>query len=429
MRSKVILSVMVCMAMLLSLGAWVKDASADAVLFPWVVKSDDVTTVLSVVNTAETDAEASGLPFHNNKIHIEYWHKLTTANEQDEACTEYNFEVTSSKDDMVTWDMAGHFNSGLPMFNDTSNEVIGVPDMTLAVANPRRAFLIVDNNTESLDCASPQGACTAVDGTMYGEAIVVEHKTGAAWGYIAYNAVGGVKVSETDLNLDFSDSDHRDQQGEVIGDCETTQTILLNPNDATTKLFVTPTESWVNEERGVQSQRTGNLEAYVQLCRFPERNTGGGIDGDPYTGECIGGGIWNNEEGGFSFTEKKNIVCTTADNIVDFFGGAGTSAYTQWVASGKAGWAYIVTGSGTLDQQRDTNEFITTEEAIIGKLEFGNSLSWDGSIADTINTFVWLRDNSSMMEFCQESSGNWRCDPMGINIIHNEYADGLFGPS
>jgi hypothetical protein len=431
MKGKAVIAVMVGIALLLSLGAFVKDASADAILFPWVVMSDDVTTVISAVNTAETDAEASGLPFHSNRIHIEYWHKLTTANAQDEACTEYNFEVTSSKDDMVTWDMAGHFNSGLPMFNDTSNEVIGVPDMTLAVENPRRAFLIVDNNTDALMnsyCDDAwDGFCNA-DGTMYGEAIIVEHKTGAAWGYIAYNATGGVKETVDELDLDFSDEGKRDQQGEVIGDSETTQTTLMNPNDAITKLFVTPTERWVNEDRGVYGQRTGNLEAYVQLCRFPERCNGGPcIDGDPYTGDCVGGGIWNNEEGGFSFTEKKNIVCTAADNIVDFFGGAGTSAYTQWVASGKAGWAYIVTGSGTLDEQSGANEFITTEEAIIGKLEFGTGLSWDGSIADTINTFVWLRDNSSLMAYCS-NNGDWRCDPAGINIIHNEYSDGLFSP-
>jgi hypothetical protein len=200
----------------------------DSILFPWVVRSDDVTTVISVVNTAQTWAESVGLPIHDNRIHIEYWHKLSTANDQEEKCIEYNFEVTSSKDDMVTWDMAGHFNSGLPMFNDTSNEVIGVPDMTLAVENPRRAFLIVDNATYSLTDAG-----TNIDGTMYGEATIIEHKTGAAWGYIAYNAVGGT--------YDFSDADNRDQQGEVIGDSETTQMTLMNPNDATTKLFVTPT--------------------------------------------------------------------------------------------------------------------------------------------------------------------------------------------
>jgi hypothetical protein len=423
------------------LGAWVKDASADAILFPWVVRSADVTTVVSVVNTAETDAEASGLPFHNNRIHIEYWHKMTTANEQEEKCNEYNFEVTSSKDDMVTWDISGHFNSGLPMFNDTSNEVIAAPDMTLAVEDPRRAFLIVDNNTQALYESNCEGfdvpGCNT-DGTMFGEAVVIEHKTGAAWGYIAYNGYGGQinPLFPGPSRLNFAD--YYDVLGEVIGGGETTQTTLLNPNDATTKLFVTPVNyagpfaaqvelaNIIPLQLGEIDQRAGNWNARVQLCRFPERDSDYGMENIlPYTGNCIGGGIWNNEEGGFSFTTKKNIVCTTADNIVDFFGGAGTSAYTQWIASGKAGWAYIVTHWGNIDM-RDGNgepgQFEEAHDAIIGKLEFGTGLNWNGSIADTINTFVWLRNSGS---WCEIGPDDELC--AGTNIIHNEYSEGLFG--
>jgi hypothetical protein len=240
---------------------------------------------------------------------------------------------------------------------------------------------------------------------MYGEAVVVEHKTGAAWGYIAYNAIGGPE--------NFSDADYRDQQGEVIGDSETTQTTLMNPNDATTKLFITPTCDGCYGK----DQRLGIINAAVQLCRYPEING----DGDPYTGDCIGGGIWNNEEGGFSFTVKKEIVCTTADNIVEFFGGAGTSAYTQWVASGKSGWSYIITHYGNIDRRDGTERFEEFDEAIIGKLEYGTGLSWDGSIADTINTFVWLRDNANYLEFCSNNPVDQRCSPGGTNIIHNEY--------
>jgi hypothetical protein len=342
---------------------------------------------------------------------------MTTANDQEEMCDEYNYEATSSKDDMVTWDIAGHFNGGLPMFNDTSNEVIAVTDMKLAVADPRRAFLIVDNNTRALVDSE-----TNVDGTMYGEATIIEHKTGAAWGYIAFNAIEGERDPSDPDEQDLDFSDDRDQQGEVIDDAETTQTTLINPNDATTKLFVTPADD--NDEGdgwAQRNQRRGNQNARVQLCRFPERNG----DDDPYTGDCTGGGIWNNEEGGFSFTTKKNIVCTTADNIVDFFGGAGSSAYTQWVASGKAGWAYLVVFSGNIDNRDgngDPGQFVESGEAIIGKLEYGTGLNWGGSIADTINTFVWLRDNSSIFK---GSCGD-ECDPRGINIIHNEYADGLF---
>jgi hypothetical protein len=411
-------------------GEWEAIRTGDAVLFPWIVKSDDVTTVVSVVNTAQTQAEALGLPFHNNRIHIEYWHKKTTANDQEEACIEANFEVSSSKDDKVTWDIAGHFNGGLPMFNDESNEVIFAPDMTLAVENPRRGFLIVENNTESL-----LDARTPVDGTIYGEATIIEHKTGAAWGYIAYNSIWGTPY--------FYDSS--DQNGEVIGrtqvdfeaPCddpedsgEVTQTTLLNPNDAITKLFVTPV--------ALGSQKQGNINASVQLCRFPEMNAPDDEAdfGSHYTGDCTGGGIWNNEEGGFSFTEKKNIVCTTADNIVDFFGGAGTSAYTQWVASGKDGWSYITPDRGYIDARDGTEAYVEADDVIIGKLEFGTGLNWDGSIADTINTFVWLRDSSTYQTTCAELypvfgpsfrtfdpfpfTADLRCRPGGTNNIHNE---------
>jgi hypothetical protein len=421
---KAVIALTVCMALWFSLGVYVKDAIADAILFPWIVRSADVTTVVSVVNTAETDAEALGLPFHNNRIHIEYWHKLTTANDQEETCTEYDYEVTSSKDDMVTWDIAGKFNGGLPMFNDESNEVIGVPDMKLAVADPRRGFLLVDNNTEALINSSCEGdfnpngywqdgpGCN-VDGTMYGEATILEHKTGAAWGYIAYNAsYGQTNPLEGEFRLSFENG--LDQQGEAICFCETTQTTLINPNEAMTKLFVTPIGT---AEIG---QRTGNLNVITQLCRYPERNTGQRPPEYIHTGDCTGGGIWNNEEGGFSFTTKKNIVCTSADNIVDFFGGAGSAAYNQWVSSGKAGWAYIVTQTGNIDDRDGTDKFEETGEMVIGKLEFGTGLNWGGSIADTINNFVWLRDNTDLLIGCQYVPIGF-CEPMGINIIHNQY--------
>ena len=420
-------------------GSFTATRTGDAILFPWIVQSDDVTTVVSVVNTAQTWAESAGLPFHDNRIHIEYWHKKTTANDQEERCIEYDFEVTSSKDDMVTWDISGHFNNGLPMFGDISNEIIGVPDMTLAVEKPRRGFLIVDNATEAL-----LDARTPVDGTIYGEATIIEHRTGAAWGYVAYNSIFGLPY--------FYNS--ADQNGEVIGRLlreqlpplppeemwrfseymkgEVTQTTLLNPNDATTKIFITPV--------GL-TQNQGNINARVQLCRFPEINDPSfdALRGSHRPGDCTGGGIWNNEEGGFSFTVKKNIVCTTADNIADLFGGAGTSAYTQWAASGKAGWSYITTHFGNINDRDGTEAYEETSDAIIGKLEYGTGLNWDGNIDDTINTFVWLRDSSTYQHVCVQprpyyGSGflgpeavltispdidDLRCRPGGVNNIHN----------
>ena len=71
MRTKVLLCILIGTVLLLSVGIGIKDAKADALLFPWIVKSAGISTIISVVNTAETDIEAAGVPipgYHNNKI-------------------------------------------------------------------------------------------------------------------------------------------------------------------------------------------------------------------------------------------------------------------------------------------------------------------------------------------------------------------------
>jgi predicted cobalt transporter CbtA len=55
----------------------VKDASADALLFPWITKSSTVSTLVSVVNTTNIDATAAA-----DQLHYQYWYKQTTANTQ-----------------------------------------------------------------------------------------------------------------------------------------------------------------------------------------------------------------------------------------------------------------------------------------------------------------------------------------------------------
>lgn len=84
---------------------------------------------------------------------------------------------------LVTFDAACNINGGQALFNDPSP--YGGASFCLNEASPRRAFLLVDNNT-------PQFVTDGVnlDGTLYGEAIVMELQSGAAWGYIAYNAWG-----------------------------------------------------------------------------------------------------------------------------------------------------------------------------------------------------------------------------------------------
>lgn len=435
MRSKVFISVFVALTMLLSIGATVKDAQADAIMFPWVVRSDSVTTLVSVVNTAQSLTEACGIvgPFVTpGDIHWEYFYKATTANGQTEMCLEHDFSSTTSKDDMVSIDIAGVFNGGLALFNDVGSDPEFVLDFTLPVDNPRRAFLLVDNNTDSY-----VNFGTNVDGTMYGEAMVIERGSGAAWGYIAYNAVGGVKIDAGDLNLAFNDDDHRDMLGEVIGDdgnglCEMAPMTILPPNLVTTRLFVTPTASENNDglcPAGDNNQRQGNINAVVRLCAAP------GPEPEDPDCDCPagGGGIWNNTEGRISFSVSKNIVCTSADNLQALMG---LTAYNSFASSGQAGWTYVDTDRGTLDIGNPNPIHCATDEAIIGKLEFatGDTFFNGAAIADPpagvnpadlyVNNFVWLRNNRNYLDYCQANPGDWRCDPdNGLNLVHNEVED------
>src|SRR4030065_1739607 len=85
----------------------VKFARADAILFPWVVKSQSVSTIISVANTAGIGGtyEYQSIPF---RLHYQYWYKLTTANSNTETCTNHSFNQDTSKNDVVSFDAAGN---------------------------------------------------------------------------------------------------------------------------------------------------------------------------------------------------------------------------------------------------------------------------------------------------------------------------------
>lgn len=376
MRSKIVLSVLVSVALLFTFGIPAKDARADAIMFPWVIKSNNVSTIISVVNTIALDS-----------IHFQYWHKINyphteDVNHQENWCEEFNFKATVSKDDLVSFDSSGKINNGLPLWNDDSNQTVFVDSFKLATDGSVRAYLLVDNNTEG----------TSPDGTLYGEAIVIELTTGAIWGYVAYNALDGDPSQNGSVHFE----DGRDLLGEVIGADETTQTVIINPNTVTTKFFVTPIAH--------SSARSPNSNARVQLCTRPDQS-----------GDCNSGGMFDNIEGGLSFTKRKEIVCTTADKLEEFIS---TAAFTSFRDSGRSGWSYIVTHLGTLDVSPfDSNPDNPTGDVCIGKLEYTeDALNIDGmtipiipGVAGGTNNFIWLRDSET-----SSIAG-----AQAINYIHN----------
>jgi hypothetical protein len=359
-------TIIIFLILLNSLFVIVKSVSADAILFPWVVKSQSVSTIISVANTAAGiggSFEYQSTPF---KLHYQYWYKLTTANADTEICTNHSFQQNTSRNDLLSFDAAGNITGDNTLFQDAS-PYDSEQNLGLVVNGPRRAFLIVDNNTYAFVLYGNSN----IDRTLYGEAIILELSGGAAWGYTAYNARSQGVAASPSAQVYFTDGN--DYQGEVIGPNERGITIILPPYVFITKFFVTPISAI--------GQRTGDANVRVQLV----------IDGNV-------GGIYDNNENPIDFTKKTEVVCTAAitlDGIIT------PGVYEFLNSTGRQGFAYIRTDFGTVQQN-------SSAQAVIGKLEYNeqngihlSGISNVGKSAENssltwINNFIWIRSSDSI---------------------------------
>ncbi len=320
-------------ALLVSPGILTEEAHADALLFPWIVKGDAVSTIISVVNKAGDFPGNYGNPLIPYRLHYSYWYKQTTSNETTEQCEVVSFKEVTSKNDVITFDASGIVNDGKPMYNDASPYTAGA--MNLNVAAPRRAFLLVDNNTPGFVLEGENK-----DDTLYGEALVIDHITGMLWGYTAYNArLLGVTDTQNGPVYFF---DQFDYQGEVIGPNEAGRTVLLPPDEYNTRFYITP----IGTSYDAGGQRNGRNNTAVQLLV-------------EYDGE-FDGGMYDSDEEVYDFELRRDVVCTSAVMLEDLIA---AGVYNVFQTSGEHGWAYIKTFNGTLDA-------IHTAQAAIGKLEW-----------------------------------------------------------
>ena len=396
MRSKVLISVLVALCMLFSFGI-VKNAQADQLLFPWILKSSAVSTIVSVVNTSGSNLgwNYQGI---DQQLHYQYWYKITTANGQTETCTNQSFKRSTSKDDLVVFDAAANINDGKPLFGDTAR--YGDQSFKLSAEGPRRAFLIVDNDTPFFLQNGP--GTDNGDGTLYGEAIFVELSGGAAWGYIAYNASGYSGATQQTSPVIMYDG--LDLLGEVIGGAngpavenlgaigqgEVSPIVLLPANAIQTRFFMTPIDNngvpgnavQGQNDNGALDQRTGNANAKIQLVYNPAPGT-------------FYGGVFTDDEAPIDFNKPKNIVCTSADNLQDLMT---EGAYTDFVATNAPGWTMIDIQTGDIDANANLRLDNPTDDMIVGKLEFTTTGSTiDGlTLPGTFNTFNWIRNSFSV---------------------------------
>ena len=195
-------------------------AQASQALFPYVVNSTTVTTIVSVVDVGPGYVQ-SGV----RTLHYALWYKDgANAEKNSEKCIEVNQFLPSSLNDIQTIDLGGKFGSTTKgvLFNDpsinndwkASNKRF---DMANLATKPLRGYLVVDDLAPLSAGSEP---------LIEGEAMVFEFATGATWGYLAGRSVDGNFT--TDDNLTAAPF----------------QNVSIKPwGEITTKFFVTPIDT------------------------------------------------------------------------------------------------------------------------------------------------------------------------------------------
>jgi len=352
-------------------------AQADEILFPYVVASNTVTTLVSTINVFEDFFSGPSA----DQLHYRYYYKNGANAESNTAgCAEVNERLPSSPNDIVTFDVAERFginNLGIIFEDAAASRNVNYGNKSFSLLNitlPVRAFLVVDNN----DFFTGAGLFSTAD-SVAGEAIILEYVTGAAWGYSAYNAAGlysGTPGTPFRENLyDFSDA--VETAGEVIANSFVP--VALAPFTATggefvTKFFVTPIDASARDEAGrwvPGNQLQGNLNARIRLAVQDPASATQDV-------------MFDRDELPVSGQVPQNVVCVGAVEASTML----SEGALNRVPDG--GWSNLVVDSGTLAVN-------ATDEAVVIKLEYNPApldLDQDEStvpVVGVINNAIWLR--------------------------------------
>lgn len=197
-------------------------AQADALMFPYVVGSPSTTTIISVINTARPIN-----PLLPQYLHYRTYYKVGAASTADDAgnnnaCEEYDVRRLTSKNDVVTFDLNRKYGDSQSVLHEGASTKVpnAEPFDLLAKAidqkggsTPQaRGVLIVSNEYLPTTLNSDSH-----EGSLFGEALIISHSTGAAWGYTAYNAAPTANIHEVNADARAT-ADHRQGRSITIPD-------------------------------------------------------------------------------------------------------------------------------------------------------------------------------------------------------------------
>ena len=400
---------------------------ADALMFPYVVNSATISTVVSIINTSYDLYNASGVAGKGGSFNRLHW-RLHNKNGNDAtnntaACGEVNAYLPTSRFDIQTVDLGGHFgatNSGV-LFNDPSinndwQANLGGLSYALAssVASPSRGVLIVDN--ADTDYFRPPLALAA---SIAGEAFIYEFGSGAAWGY-----QGAVVINDTGdgdngvFEMDFGNpSLGGATPGGALSFVTSTPifpggiTAFMPPEEIITRFFVTPLNRVANTD--CDGDGLSDADIYAGATIAPSSNCSGAA-GDP--GEArynVDAGIndtmiasnYGNYRiqlqmvtiAGVAYDRDENLVSGSTPAVVRCVGGVSItelfSSYSPSHALSNGGWGYVQARLPAVDTatygSQDTSS--VTGRASVYKLEFNAGSTFNGAtVGGVFNNAVFM---------------------------------------
>jgi len=343
--------------------------AADVAMFPYVVNSATVTTIVTIVDrgTAATQRyDASGVvgtAATNRRLHWRLNYKAGANAENNlAACQEVNYYLPSSPNDIQSVDIGGKFGSTSKgvLFSDPSsnNNWNAGTSATInymlgkAAGATQRGTLFVHN------------ADNTVGNTIYGEAMVLEFSTGAAWGYQAATTDNGGANNAS--AFDFSAAG-----GFVTNNLAASTTApsglltFMPPAETTTRLFVTPMPvGALLAANGANAAGWSDQQVRVSMV------TSSGV-------------AYDRDENLVSGSATQDIRCVGAVNATDLV----TSGALATLANG--GW-----GNLTLESVAavPAGAYTATDTAYITKLEYNTGGKINGeTLSGTFNNGFIMR--------------------------------------
>jgi hypothetical protein len=339
---------------------------ASSIMFPTVVASPTITTVVSVINDGDgMEEKGSG----DQVLHYSYWHKELQKDESvadfnTKECAERNRYLPTSKFDIQTFDVSGKFFGGSNgvMFNDPSNDADAKASWVFYNASDdnlaQRAVLFVDNY-------KGQGFAKYGDGQLAGEAVVFEVDLGAAWGYQAFANSKRVKGGR---------GERPDGHGEEwLGNYAwaasgaRSQVPFMPPAEVTTVFLVTPVAAYPHVYPPFVPELPDNyfdqLESQGQLTASIKT-----LGEDWFTS-----GVFDRDENFFSNNAKQDVQCVGGWNITDLFPDS---------EANDGGWTHIATYNEFKVQNTENGVTGTDKSypaAIVFKVEYGDVTKLDGA--------------------------------------------------